>query len=169
MKQVSDFYLQYCPVRTTYMYNCGPVSGKDVSEPSPAMKVGRGNAMRERWTDQPSILRTANYGAPLMANRHNPGTSPNTMAIYNVTTCAGSICISTCCLYMAMVLGRLPSKCTVLGLWRFAINGAPYELETLGLMTERKRRRVDLLRNAPCLMLIGSARRKDSEAQSSCC
>ena len=34
-------------------------------------------------------------------------------------------------------------------------------------MTERKRRRVDLgvyLRNVPCLMLIGSARKKDSEA-----
>ena len=32
-------------VATTYMYTCGPVSGKVVvSEPSPAMKVGRGNA-----------------------------------------------------------------------------------------------------------------------------
>ena len=40
------------PVRTTYMYICGPVSGKDiVSEPSPAIvlqqKVGRGNATRK--------------------------------------------------------------------------------------------------------------------------
>ncbi len=49
-------------VGTTYMYICGPVSGKVVvSEPSPAIKVGRGNATRERWTDQPSILQTAGY------------------------------------------------------------------------------------------------------------
>lgn len=60
-------------VGTTYMYICGPVSGKVVlSEPSPAIKVGRGNATRERWTDQPSILQTAGYHSTNLSTLQRP-------------------------------------------------------------------------------------------------